>query len=398
MPRRRWRGALWACVALAWAAPHGVSFQAPTAAPAASADSHSPRLIPRTSAEREQRFITQHRIILNVHVSDVSGKPYRELNQADFIIYDNDRAQKLVSFRAVEGSAAQAHVILVLDTVNSSSRQLRYFMKDIEKYLRESDGPLPVPLSIGVLSNARIDMSQPSRDRAALLVELNSRSANLRATGCTANGDRGDTVDPTRLWTSGAVRTESSKELICLNERFISSLTALQQLAKAQVDVPGRAILVWIGPGWPMLTNKAFTPDPPDLKRNFFDQLVSLSMALREAQVTLDAIASPDESINPETPNLRDFDFFAGVASEDQVRAGNLGLHALAHQTGGNILVDARDVAGQLKQCVTDAEAYYVLAFDSPAAAAFGEYHALGVKVDKPGLDVRTNTIYYGEQ
>ena len=53
-------------------------------------------------------------------------------------------------------------------------------------------------------------------------------------------------------------------------------------------------ILIWIGPGWPLLTNHEFTPDPPQLKENFFEQLVGVSMALREAQVTLDAIASPE--------------------------------------------------------------------------------------------------------
>jgi hypothetical protein len=184
--------------------------------------------------------------------------------------------------------------------------------------------------------------------------------------------------------------------LACLNQRFTSSIVALRRLAQQQVDVPGRVILIWMGPGWPLLTDHAFTPDPPDLKRNFFEQLVGVSTALREAQVTLDAIASPEDSPVQVSPDSHDF--ADGVRTEEQVKAGNLGLHALAHQSGGEIDNSVRDVAGQISACVADAESYYVLAFDAPPAADFGEYHALAVKVDKPALDVRTNTLYYAEQ
>ena len=147
-----------------------------------------------------------------------------------------------------------------------------------------------------------------------------------------------------------------------------------------------------------MLTDKAFTPDPPELKRNFFDRLVSLSTTLREAQVTIDAVGSPDESINPQTPDIHDYKFFDGISNPDQVSAAHMGLHPLAHQTGGRILEETKDVAGQIRQCIADAESYYVLTFDAPPAADFGEYHALAVKVDKSGLNVRTNTLYYAEQ
>ena len=147
-----------------------------------------------------------------------------------------------------------------------------------------------------------------------------------------------------------------------------------------------------------MLTDKAFTPDPPDLKRNFFAQLVSLSMSLREAQMTVDAVASPDESINPQTPQCSRYRVLRGSLQPGPGQCGEPGLHVLAHQTGGRIMAETRDVAGQISACVADADSYYVLMFDSPPAADFGEYHALAVKVNKPGLDVRTNTFYYAEQ
>jgi VWFA-related protein len=295
VPRRRWTGPGFACVALAVAA-----VQAMAQAPAPSGE-RIPRLIPRTRTEREQRFVAQHRIILNVRVADASGKPQPDLNEADFTLYDNDQPRKLVSFRSVDANAGGAHVILVIDAVNNFTRQIHFFEREVESFLKEGADPLPVPVAIGVFSGYGINVGQSSRDRNTLLAELASTAPDLRATGCITQQDQ-----PARMnapFTAGGVggaRAQSAQELTCKNDRFVQSVNAISQLARKEVDVPGRLVLIWLGPGWPMLTDRAFAPDPPDLKRNFFEQLVVLSTALREAQVTMDAVASPDDSINPE--------------------------------------------------------------------------------------------------
>jgi VWFA-related protein len=334
-----------------------------------------------------------------VRVADVSDKPLSALNQADFTLYDNDQPRKLVSFRTLGGSAAGVHFIFVIDAVNNFTKQIRTHAKELERYLKEGNGPLDYPVALGVFSGIGIEVGQTSRDRAALLSELKTRTGDLHAGGCITTQDHGNaTAAAYTLGGMGGTRAETQQELLCKNDRFVKSVSALSEIARKQKDVPGRVILIWLGPGWPMLTDKAFTPDPPDLKRSFFAQLVSLSMSLREAQMTVDAVASPDESINPQTPNVRDSEFFGGVSSPDQVSAAHFGLHVLAHQTGGRIFPEIKDAADQIRACVLDADSYYVLTFDSPPAADFGEYHALTVKVDKPGLDVRTNTLYYAEQ
>jgi len=337
--------------------------------------------------------------MLNVRVNDTSGKPVSTLNQADFTLYDNDQTRKLASFRSQDGAASGAHFIFVIDAVNNFTKQIQTHAKELERYLKQGNGPLPYPVALGVFSGVSIAVGQPSRDRAALLSELKTRTDDLHATGCITVQDHGNTSAAAyTLGGMGGTRAQNQQELICKNDRFVKSVNALSEIARKQKDIPGRVILIWLGPGWPMLTDKAFTPDPPDLKRSFFAQLVSLSMSLREAQMTVDAVASPDESINPQTPNVRDSEFFGGVSSPDQVSAAHFGLHVLAHQTGGRIFIENKDVAAQISACVADADSYYVLTFDSPPATDFGEYHTLAVKVNKPGVDVRTNTLYFAEQ
>ena len=396
-----WRWvALIVCVAQFLLAEQARAFQEPEAGSSGPRQVQAPQLIPRTHAEREQRFLSQHRIILNVQVNDPSGRPLSGLTEADFTLFDNDQPRKLVAFSRVKGDSAPAapHVIVVLDTVNNFSKDVRSDEKEVERFLKDGEGPLAYPVSIGVFSGATIHVGDASRDRDALLADLKMRAGDLHGTGCITGQDDSEVEVAKNLrgLASGGFRAESSQMLTCLNSRFIYSVMALRNLVQAQVEVPGRVILIWIGPGWPRLTNRSFTPDPPEVKQSFFAQLVSLSTVLREAQVTVNAVASPQDLPYPQAP--MDDSFFDGIVHEDQVRAGNLGLHALAHQTGGRIVTHVSGLATQIKECIADAASYYVLTFDSPPAAEFGEYHSLAVKVDKPDLEVRTNILYYGEQ
>ena len=77
------------------------------------------------------------------------------------------------------------------------------------------------------------------------------------------------------------------------------------------------------------------------------------------------------------------------------VEIGNLGLQVLAYQSGGRVFNSSNDIAGEIASAATDANAYYVLSFDAPPPDGPVQYHALEVKLDKPGLTARTRTGYY---
>jgi hypothetical protein len=89
--------------------------------------------------------------------------------------------------------------------------------------------------------------------------------------------------------------------------------------------------------------------------------------------------------------------FLNGVATADQASSGNLALPVLAYQSGGQVLEESTDLAADIDKCIADAKSYYVLSFDSAPAVNADEYHSLQVKVNKPGLTVRTNTAYYAQ-
>jgi hypothetical protein len=102
---------------------------ASTPAPAsvtAPAAQHMPELLPRTPEAVERKVKTDRRIHLDVVVRDGSGQPVSGLQQSEFTVLDDDRAQPLASFRAVDGLTAEppVEVVLVLDTMNTSFQQM----------------------------------------------------------------------------------------------------------------------------------------------------------------------------------------------------------------------------------------------------------------------------------
>jgi VWFA-related protein len=382
--------------------------QTPAAAPGQSATPEHPpavTLIPRSHEERESRYRAEHRILLNVVVTDASDKPVTGLKEEDFALLDDGHPQTIASFRAVEKSTSlhPAHVILVLDTINDTARSLENDRRAIQRFLKESPPHLVNPTALLVMSGSGAKMGPLSSERDALLAELDALGDALHPIECADEVNHNEAF--LAVWMPGASGSSdqashgsaSSRTLACLNRRFERSVSELNNFARQQINVPARVILVWIGSGWPLLSSHEFRPDSPQIRQNFFAYLVELSTALRESQVTLDEVSAPDAFRKVEASSDQDNALFNGVPTEDQVTAGSLGLQALAHQSGGQILVDSKDIPHQIAQSITDDKAYYVLSFDSPPAATPGEFHPLRVIVNKPGLKVRTNTAYYAQ-
>ncbi len=69
-------------------------------------------------------------------------------------------------------------------------------------------------------------------------------------------------------------------------ERFDLSIKTLRSLAAHEAKRPGRKLMVWISPGWPLLSGGTLELTPKDFQW-LFDSTVQLSGALREARITL---------------------------------------------------------------------------------------------------------------
>jgi VWFA-related protein len=312
------------------------------------------------------------RISLDVIVDRKSGPPVSGLQQQDFTVLDNKVPQALTSFQAVDERQAANEVILLIDAVNTDYQRVAYERNEIDKFLRAEGGHLAYPTALAVLTDTGTQI-QPgfSRDGNALSASLDQYTVGLR----TVRRDTGF---------YGAA------------ERYQISLRGLHELIEREAPRPGRKIILWVSPGWPLLSGPNVEIDAKEQQQLFAD-IVSFSTQLLQARITLYSI---DPLGTADAGGFRTFywkDFVKGIGKPGQAQAGNLGLEVLATQSGGIALSSSNDVAALLRRCIADIGSYYELSFTSPIGDQPNEYHNLEIHIARAGLTARTRKGYYSQ-
>jgi VWFA-related protein len=135
----------------------------------------------------------------------------------------------------------------------------------------------------------------------------------------------------------------------------------------------------------------------PKQRQGLFNSIVGISDRLRRARITLYAVDPLGTEDEDRTRTYVYENFLKPVRKAGQAEPGNLALQVLAAQSGGRVLYANNDVAGEIEACVADANAFYVLSFDGLVGDGPNDYHALEIKIDKPGLAARTRSGYYAQ-
>jgi VWFA-related protein len=322
---------------------------------------------PQGSARQNNSAIPsgQVKIYLDVVVTPKSGSPVRGLQQQDFTIFDDEVPQTITSFEAFDGRQEPVEVVLLIDAVNIGSRDVAAQLAGITRFLKADGGRLAHPTAVAILTDQEIQFQEQfSQDGNALSPGLDQRTTSLR-----------NIAQRTGAYAAGA--------------RFQISLQGLRRLMAHEGGRPGHKIILWVFPGWPVLSGPQYSPGS-----EAFGEMVDISTELRESQITLYTVdPSGNSEIGPGASNWQKY--LKGVSKPSQVRGGNFALEVIATQSGGLVLNSDNDVASQLQQCLADTEAYYELSFDPATTGRPNEYRRLEVKVTKPGLTVRTRQGYY---
>lgn len=311
------------------------------------------------------------RIYLDVVVTPKSGPPVADLQQQDFTLLDNKVPQTIASFKAVTGREAPIEVVLVIDAVNAPYLNVTYVRMQADKFLRADEGRLAYPVALAFVTDRGAQITGSfSVDGNALSAALDGEDSTLRTIG-RSEGFWGDV------------------------ERWQLSLQALNQIVAAVTPQTGRKIVLWVSPGWPLLSGPHTDLDSKQQQRIFSD-VVDLSTKLLRARVTLYSI----DPLGPGEPLLRTSyyeTFLKGVDKPSQVQVGDLGLQVLAIQSGGLALVSNNEITKALQESLADSAPYYEISFDPAPAERPNEYHQLEIRLAQHGLAARTRQGYYAQ-
>jgi VWFA-related protein len=309
-------------------------------------------------------------IHLDVVVTDQAGSPVPGLGVSDFTLLDNGHPQSVLSFHAFDEKAEPpVKVILIIDTLALPGRLPTDERLAVEDFLRRGNGRLAQPVSLYELDGTGFwAVGSPSTDGNALASSL-ARSQNFHELRSFRSALRGDT------W----------KQMDLHDTPSLEALKALGQVASMERQLPGRKLLIWVGPGWGMGTG-AYAERTVSKEETFY-AIQWFSTLLREARITLYSLSAGETE-----PSQLYLKYVNGVRSPEQASFINLDRKVLAAQSGGRVLNTGFDLVTQIESCVKEPNAFYSLSFDPPSAMQPNEYHDLTVQIDKQGVTARTNT------
>jgi VWFA-related protein len=342
---------------------------------APAAQQNQPGLAHRPAPNPET---AQGKMKIDVLVTDASGHPVAGLTRQDFALLDNKQPQPILSFRPVDGSTGDGtpseppvEVILLIDEANNQLTNVAYERYQIDRFLRQNSGHLAQPVTLMIFTDRGVQAQpRPTTDGNAVAEAFDKVSTSMHAIPLSRGYD--------------AI------------ERVQLSLKTLHMIAATEAPKPGRKMLIWIGPGWPMLEGSGYQASDRSQK-SAFNSIVEISQLLREARMTLYSINALDPG--SAAMGRTDFykDFLKPVRSAHEAESGDLAVPVFAVHSGGRVFNQTGDLAALIGSCVAEAKAYYTLGFNPPPAEHTDEYHAIDVTVAKPGLTARTSAGYYAE-
>ena len=314
----------------------------------------------------------RHPIFLDVQVTDGNGKAVTDLEPFDLSLMDENQPRKILGFRRTDGTVGSkfdppVEVIIVLDALNLPYQAAARLRLEIDKFLRANGGKLAQPVSIYMLTSQGLRVQPAASKDGNMLAEMLDNSV-------------------------GTVRARDlSGGVFSLQEQYQDSIKAISGMAESLSHRAGRKIVIWLGPGWPLLTERFFIQTNVS-RPAYFRQLAALENKLREARITIYSLYT----LAGITPVLWQ-GYIKPVREAGKMEIGDMALQVLALHSGGRVLDPSNDVKSQIEECVAEVGEYYTIAFTPPPTVVADEYRDLKVTVNKPGLVVRTFSGYYNE-
>jgi len=323
---------------------------------------------------------TTHAVVLDVVVTDKTGHSVPGLTKTDFTLLEDGQPQTIATFEAAGRSqttddpqrtiSAPApefpQIILLIDEMNTSFKDLAYARYCMGKLLRKNGGQLQQSTGLMALTNEGLRVLHGStRNGNALWATLDQQHPEI----------------PWRL--KGGVYGAS--------ERLNISLGALEKIAAAGEGSAIRRIIVWVSPGLPILSSIAITAES---QGNALAAIRKLSDELLHARVTVYTV-DPRGVI--EASGLSTVsDPYSQIASQlNNPNFGDLALQHFAIETGGKSFWGHNSIDAEVASSISEGTNYYTLSY-YPANSLFdGKFRKIAVAVGRPELKSRTRDGYF---
>ena len=331
---------------------------------------------------------------VDVSVLDQNDRPVRGLTADDFSIRENGKPQRVAAFLPIEvpppapvtaqwmrdiGSDVVTNeqdtrrlVVILMDDGNTSSGQGESrIARDVARSIVESLGPADLA---AVMFTYRGKAQNFTTDRQQLLAAVESFTP------------RNSTAGPSL---EGYGPPMANKPLGCLLKYGGCTVDALKNIGTfLQSAPPGRKLVFYVGsdPGLEI------GGDP----NNHIVAVMDMFRTLQRANVAVNVF---------DAAGLQTFVALASDRSRpdagsrlQNARENQDNLKILAENTGGRAFTNMNDPEAHVSTVFHQSSAYYLLGFQSSDPKTDGRFRKIEVKVNRPGLEVRTRSGYYARR
>lgn len=351
---------------------------------------------PQTVAPGSTLTVNARLVVVDVVVTDKSGKPVTNLGKDKFVVYEDGVQQKIKDFdppnghmmpagsdqKAIVNSVADLPKIgtapvnvLVFDELNTPFNQLAYARQQMEKYLMAQPEVLPVPTLFVAAGNTKMAMLHDyTQSRAELLESVKKHTGDFDFTAMIAQLNGGK---------------------LGKDDGMVETLGALSQIAEFLRGVPGRKNVIWIGKGY---NNAA---DLNNLSQADYDRAMATIQQVTDRMLAARATLY---NIDPEGP-VATTD--ATIQSIDPTAVGspgmstgsygdNMGFDGFVTATGGRTISGRNDLNVQLAQVSAEGTEYYTLSYTPTSTSDVARaYRKIRVIVNDPNLIATTRQGYF---
>jgi VWFA-related protein len=357
-------------------------------------------------------------VLIDVQVTDRTGKPVKGLKPERFRVLEDDKVQKVATFdyydiEAIETAAAEdsTPVVVTLGAVAAPERVraavrdrrlivLFFDMTSLEppellratdaaqRFLHEQMTPadLVAVVAFGnqfkVLANFTNNRALLERAVARLIPGKESQLAGM-ADAAPAAGEEAVSED-----TGAAFSADETEFNIFNTDRKLAAVEALANLLR---DIPGKKSVIH------------FTSGITQTGEENRSQLRAATDAANRANVsyyTVDSrgLLATIPGGDPSAGAAAGTAMFSGAAVFRQVQSrqdSRETLATLASDTGGRTFFDTGDFREVFQKVQADAAGYYLLGYYSANAKPDGRWRRVKVRVDAPGVGIRYREGYY---
>jgi VWFA-related protein len=365
---------------------------------------------------------------VDVIISDKSGNPVGDLQQSDFDITEDNKPQKIESFKLIklDGGAADAIKEPVkqirtdydeeAEAARDDVRLFAFFLDDyhvrrgasmvargqLAKFVATQLGPSDM---IGVMypleSTASVRMTRNHEAVEKGLQQFLGRKYEYEPKNQFeekyANYPT-ETVERIRVQVSlSAIKSlivhmgslkEGRKTLILVSEGF--SYMVPPQMRSANSQMPGL--------GNPNANNPNAGTNDINEDRASWSASMDLESDLRDIYDAANRNNVAIYAVDPRGLAGFEFDINESVGFQTDSKYLNSTmdtLRTLAENTDGRAIVNRNDLVAGMQQIARDSSAYYLIGYNSTQAPSDGKFHEIKVKVKRPGVQVRARKGYW---